>query len=292
MGPMATIHPTAIVDPAAQLHDSVDVGPHCVVTGPVTLGENVRLVGHVYVTGPTTIGAGTTVYPFTTIGFPPQDFKFGLGDATAGVLIGENCTLREQAIVHASTDETVPTTLGDNVWLMAATNIGHDCIVGNNVILVGYSGCAGHVILEDNVTIGGQAGVHQHCRLGRLSFMSGGTNVSTDVPPFCTVNERNRIGGINLVGMRRAGIKREDITATRRAFADIFAPCLPRDEMLAALAERADGCAPIAELHAFVESAKRPICPGAGRPPRMFAAFLRHQRRGEAVSIDTAAGDL
>lgn len=283
---MPTVHPSAIVDAQATLADDTIIGPHCVIQGPVTLGPGVRLIGHVYITGPATLGAHTTVYPFSTIGFPPQDFKFKPGDRSAGVVIGAHCTLREQTIVHAASNDHTPTTLGDHVWMMAATNIGHDCTIADRVILVGYSGCAGHVTLGEGVTIGGQAGVHQHCRLGRLAFMSGGTNVSTDVPPFCTVNERNRIGGLNLVGMRRAGIPREHITAARRAFAEVFAPCLPRDEMIAALEERSAGCPPVAEMLEFVRTAKRPICPGAGRPPRMFAAFLRHQRRGTAFAVD------
>ncbi|MEL7474310.1 MAG: hypothetical protein AAGK04_13410, partial [Planctomycetota bacterium] len=148
------------------------------------------------------------------------------------------------------------------------------------------AGLSGHVTLGDGVILSGQAGAHQHCSIGRLAFFSGGVQVSMDVPPFCTVNERNRMGSLNLVGMRRAGIPREQITQTRRFFREALAPSIPRDEMLGMLQDLAPSCPPLEEIRVFIEGSKRGVCPGTGRPPRMFTAFMRHARRGRAVLPD------
>lgn len=276
---MPTIHPTAHVDPQCQIADSAVIGPLCVLTGPVRIDDGVRLIASVTIDGPVHIQRNATIYPYACIGFPPQDFKFTPGSPTAGVNIGQGSVLREQVVIHAASNTDTPTTIGPRNYLMATTHIGHDCITGANCILVTYAGLAGHVTLGDNVTISGHCGIHQHCRVGRLAFLSGGAGTSTDIPPFCTLNERNRIGGVNLVGMRRAGIPREHITEVRRFFRDALAPAIPRTDMLEMLAERAPQCPPLQEMRDFIAKAKRPICPGAGRPPRMFSAFLRHARR-------------
>ena len=279
---MAKVHPTASVSPECELASSVEIGPHCVLTGRVVAHDGVRLIGSTYVQGPTTIGEGTLVYPFACIGFEPQDFKFAPGSDTAGVVIGKNCIIREHATIHASTRTDRPTRAGDRVFLMVGSHLGHDVQVGNNVVMVNGAGCAGHAEIGDGALLSGQTGVHQFTRVGRLAMLSGGTAVSMDVPPFCMVPERNRLGALNLVGMRRAGIPRDQITETRRAFRDVFRPALPRDEMLAILRERGRDCPPVMELAEFVASAKRPICPGAGRPPRLFTTFLSYSKRGRA----------
>lgn len=281
-----SIHPSAVVSPEAKLAPDVEIGPLCVITGKVNLGEGVRLIASVHIQGPATIGAGTILYPGACIGFEPQDYKFtpatadNPGTPTAGVVIGERCLVREHATVHASTNAEAPTTVGDGCFLMASSHVGHDCRVGNRVILVNFAGLSGHCEVADNVTISGHVGIHQFVRIGRLAFLSGGVVAGMDVPPFCTVNERNRLGGINLVGMRRAGIDRAEITAVRRAFRRCFRAPLPTREMLEALdAEAADSPA-IAEIAEFVRGTKRGICPGMGKPPRVFATFLQRQRRG------------
>ncbi|MBK7405591.1 MAG: acyl-ACP--UDP-N-acetylglucosamine O-acyltransferase [Phycisphaerales bacterium] len=202
---MAKIHPTAIVPPEAVLADDVEIGPFCVLTGRVTLGPGVRLLASVHVQGPATIGEGTIVYPGACLGFEPQDYKFKPGALTAGVCVGANCLIREHVTIHAASNDHTPTTLGDGCFLMAYSHMGHDCRVGNRVILVNYCGLSGHVEVQDNATLSGHVGVHQFVRIGRLAFLSGGASVGMDVPPFCMANERNRLGGLNLVGMRRTG---------------------------------------------------------------------------------------
>ena len=290
---MPTIHPSAVVDPQAELAGDVQIGPLCVVSGPVRLAAGVRLIASVHIQGPVTIGTGTILYPGACIGFEPQDYKFTPGTPTAGVAIGEGCLVREHVTVHASTGTETPTTVGDRCFLMACTHVGHDCRVGNNVIMVNYAGLSGHCEVANNVTISGHVGVHQFVRIGRLAFMSGGTGVGMDVPPFCTVNERNRLGGINMVGMRRAGMDRGEITAVRKAFRECFRAPVPTGEMVEILEAGAASSPALAEMAAFVRGTKRGICPGMGKPPRVFATFLQRQRRGvaSAADLEPARGD-
>lgn len=263
------IHPSAVVPPEATLAEDVEIGPYCVLQGQVTLGPGVRLVSHVQLQGPITIGAGTQVWPFACLGLPPQDFKFGPDSVTAGVRIGADCIIREYASVHAATNDDTPTAIGDRVFMMGMSHVGHDGNVGDDVILVNYTGLAGHVTVGNKATLSGQCAVHQFCRIGRLAFMSAGTAVSTDVPPFCVVNERQRMGGVNLVGMRRSGMAREEITAVREAFRKCFRASLPKGELIETLDELGASSPAVAEMAEFVRTAQRPICPGRGKPPRL-----------------------
>lgn len=265
---MASIHPTASVSKEAQLADSVEIGPYCVVTGDVRLADGVRLMGNNYVQGPTTIGAGTVVYPFACIGFEPQDVKFKPGMSTPGVQIGKECMIREHATIHAASRPEHPTILGDRVFMMVSTHVAHDCIVGNRVTFVNGAGIAGHGEIADDVTLGGNAVIHQFCRIGRMVMMSGDCAVSLDVPPFCMVNERNRVGGLNQVGLRRAGMPREHITELRRAFRDVLRSPMPRSEAIRILRERGATCPPVMEIADFIAASKRGIAPGMGKPAR------------------------
>jgi UDP-N-acetylglucosamine acyltransferase len=265
---MPQVHPTSVVSRETELADDVVIGPYCMLTGRVRLGAGVRLMGNNYVNGPVTIGARTVVYPFACLGFEPQDVKFKPGMRTAGVEIGADGLIREHVTIHAATSETVPTRLGDRAFMMVNTHLAHDCQVGDGVTMVNGSGAAGHSVIGNNVTLGGNAVIHQFCRIGRLVMMSGDCAVSLDVPPFCMVNERNRIGGLNQVGLRRSGMPREHITELRRAFRDVLRVPLPRKEAVAILRERGATCPPVMELAEFIAASKRGITPGLGRLPR------------------------
>ncbi len=277
------IHPTAIIDPQATLGGGVEIGPYCVITGKVSLGAGVRLVAGVHINGPTEIGEGTTVYPGACIGFEGQDVKFKPGMETAGVRIGKNCLIREHVTIHLATKTAAPTTVGDDCFLMANSHVGHDAKVGNRVVLVNAALLAGHSEVGDGATLSGNTAIHQFARVGRLAFLSGGVGQSMDTPPFCIAGERNRVTGINLVGLRRAGIPREQITRVRQAFAKVFRRSLPKAEMLAALDELGKDCPLVAEQAEFVRTAKRPICGGMAKPPRAMVTWLQFLRRGELV---------
>lgn len=284
---MANVHPTAIIAPEAEVAQGAHVGPYCVISGRVKLAHGVRLMEHVSISGPAEIGQGTTIYPFATIGHPPQDLKFGPDSITAGVRIGRDCQIREHVSVHAATGNEHPTTLGDRVFMMATSHIGHDATVGNDAILVNGALVGGHAKLGDGVNMAGASTVAQHTRVGRLAFISGNSGTSTDVPPFCVLIYRNQLEGINLVGMRRAGIPREHITRTRQAFRDVLRKPLQKAEMLERLAELAEDCPPVQEIHDFIAEAKRPISAGMVRPADDLVRYLRTHRQGEGPGLST-----
>jgi UDP-N-acetylglucosamine acyltransferase len=152
--------------------------------------------------------------------------------------------------------------------MMVSTHVAHDCIIGNRVTFVNGAGIAGHGEIADDVTLGGNAVIHQFCRIGRMVMMSGDCAVSLDVPPFCMVNERNRVGGLNQVGLRRSGMPREHITELRRAFRDVLRDPMPRAEAVRLLRARGEGCPPVMEIAEFIATSKRGIAPGMGKPPR------------------------
>jgi UDP-N-acetylglucosamine acyltransferase len=256
---MPTVHPTSHVSKEADLAADVEIGPLCVITGRVTLGKGVRLLASVHISGPVAIGEGTILYPGACIGFPGQDYKIKPGDPTAGVVIGAHCIIREHATVHAATRPDEPTRIGDRVFMMVNSHVGHDGRVGSNVIMVNNSAMGGHAQLADNVTLGGGALLHQFDRIGRLAFVSGGAQLSTDVPPFCMAWKRNELAGLNLVGMRRSGIARDQITAVREAYRRAFRSGVSKPEMLAILTDLGRSCPPVAEIAEFVGSAKRPL---------------------------------
>lgn len=266
---MASVHPTAVISDESELAEGVEIGPYCVLMGKVRLGPGVRLVAHVVLQGPIEIGENTQVWPYACLGLPPQDVKFTRDSVTAGVVIGRDGIVREHATIHAATNDHTPTRVGDRAFLMGTTHVAHDAQLGDDVTFVNGAGVAGHASVGDRVILSGSCIVHQFVRLGRLAMMSGGTGVSADVPPFCVVNERQRIGTVNIVGMRRAGMDRSDISAVREAFRTTIRKSLPKTEMLEVLDEIGKTSGAVAEMAEFVRTAQRPICPGRERPPRL-----------------------
>ncbi len=278
---MPEIHPTAEVSRDAVLAPDVRIGPGCIITGKVTLGAGVRLMGGNYVQGPTTIGDGTVLYPHCCVGFEPQDVKFKPGDPTPGVVIGTNCTLREHVTIHAASKPDGPTRLGNNVFMLVNSHVGHDTVVGNDVTMINNAMVAGHCQIGDNVLLSGSVGIHQFCRVGRYAMIAGTMAISYDLPPFCVCNQGNRIGGINRVGLRRAGFPREHITAIVRAYLDVLRDPKHRDSMIAELRLRAQtlSCPPLTEMADFLATTKRGICPGMGKPPRDAVAWFKNVQK-------------
>jgi len=255
---MPKVHPTSIVDAAVQMHDSVEIGPWCHLSGSITLAAGVRLMGNVYMQGPLVVAERTVFYPFASIGFEAQDIKFKPGAPTGGVVIGADCIIREQVTIHAATKLDVPTTVGDRAYLMVSSHIGHDGRIGNDVTMVNASAIGGHGQVGDRVLLGGNSAIHQFVRMGRLSMLGGGSGSSLDIPPFLVGANRNCLVGVNLIGMRRSGMAREDITAVREVYRTVFKPGLMREHMLAKLAEIGKDSPPVMEMHEFVPTAKRP----------------------------------
>jgi len=219
---MTDIHKTAIVDKKADIGDGVSVGPYCVVGAQVTLEDGVVLKPHVVVDGRTTVGAGTQIYPFASIGLPPQDLKYRGEDSR--LVIGRNNVIREYVTMNPGTEGGgMETRIGDNGLFMIGAHVAHDCRVGNNVIMVNNATLAGHVVIGDFAVIGGLAAVHQFVRVGAHAMIGGLSGVEQDVIPFGTVTgERASLSGLNIIGMKRRGFDRDAIHGLRSAFKSIF----------------------------------------------------------------------
>jgi UDP-N-acetylglucosamine acyltransferase len=288
MRTMPNVHPSALVSDQAELAPDSSVGPNCILEGPVTLGPGVRLIANVYCRGPARIGAGTTVYPTASLGLPAQHRAIDHDTPTAGIEIGQRCVIREQVTVHAATNDETPTIVGNDVYMMVGSHAGHDARVDDRVTMVNHAVLGGHAHVAEGANLGGLTAIHQHGRVGRLALISGGVACAMDVPPFCLVAERNRVCGINVVGMRRAGIPGGEITATREAFRRIFKRVLTTPDTIAELEQLAQHSECVGELRDFFNAAgHRTICVGPARPPRNMIPFLRELRKG-----NTPAGVL
>ena len=213
--PETLIHPTAVIEPGAQIADGVTIGPFCVVGAKVKLAQGVVLKSHVVVAGDTSIGQDTVVFPFACIGEVPQDLKFR-GEEVS-LRIGARNRIREYVAMNPGTEGGGGiTTVGNDGLFLSGSHVAHDCHVGDRVILVNNASVAGHCHLEDDVIIGGLSGVHQWVRIGRGAMIGAVTMVTADVIPYGLVQgPRGHLDGLNLVGLKRRGASRADIMALR-----------------------------------------------------------------------------
>ncbi len=216
--PSASIHPSAVVESGANIAKGCHIGPFCHVGPEVTLHEGVVLKSHAVVTGLTEIGAETVIFPFANIGDIPQDLKYA-GEKTQ-LIVGKRNRIREGVTMNTGTDGGGGITrVGDDNLFMTGAHVGHDAIVGNHVVVANQSAIAGHCIIEDGVIIGGLSGIHQFVRIGRGAIIGAVTMVTNDVIPYGLVQgPRGALDGLNLVGLKRRGVAKEDITALRAAY--------------------------------------------------------------------------
>jgi len=212
------IHPSAVVETGAKIANDVMIGPFSFIGADVVLHSGVKIKSHVVVTGNTEIGHETVVYPFAVIGEIPQDLKFN-GEQTS-LKIGKNNQIRENVTINVGTAGGGGITLiGNNCLFMTGSHVAHDANIGDNVIIANSGAVAGHCVIEDDVIIGGLSGIHQFVRVGRGAIIGAVTMVTNDVIPFGLVQgPRGSLDGINLVGLKRKGVERSDITALRAAF--------------------------------------------------------------------------
>jgi UDP-N-acetylglucosamine acyltransferase len=216
--PSAQVHASSVIEDGAQIGADVRIGPFCHVGAEVTLDRGVELMSHVAIHGRPTIGQDTLVHPFAVLGGIPQDNKFR-GEKTE-LRVGARNRIREHVTMNTGTDGGGGvTSVGDDGLFMAGCHVAHDCRVGNNVIIVNNASLAGHCVIEDDVIIGGLSGVHQWVRIGRGAIIGAVTMVTNDVIPHGLVQApRGALDGLNLVGLKRRGVDRSDITALRAAF--------------------------------------------------------------------------
>ena len=213
----AFIHPTAIIDPEAELGIGVTVGPYSIIEASVTVGDGTTIGARVTIEGHTTIGKENQIFTGAVIGSMTQDKKY-----TGGVTylrIGNRNKIREYVTVNPGTEEGSETVIGDDNLIMAYAHVAHNCIIGNNTIIANAGTFAGHVVVEDRAVIGGLSGVHQFVRIGYMSIMGGNSKAVQDIPPYVMVDGHPaKAYGLNVVGMERAGVSQEERMILKRAF--------------------------------------------------------------------------
>tara|TARA_B100000427_G_scaffold323094_1_gene326017 strand:- start:1 stop:786 length:786 start_codon:yes stop_codon:yes gene_type:complete len=217
------IDKNSIIHQDAKISDSAEIGPYVVIGPKVEIGNKVKVYSHVSISGNTKIGDGTLIFPFASIGNPPQDLKYD-GEETK-LEIGKNNKIREYVTINPGTlNGGGLTKIGDNCLFMISSHIAHDCNVGNNVIIANNVPLGGHVTIEDNVVIGGNSAVQQFTRIGKLAMIGGMTGVLHDVIPYgLSIGNRNYLQGLNLIGLRRANFENKDILGLTEAYKEIFA---------------------------------------------------------------------
>jgi len=221
---MANIHPLSVVDPKAELAQDVEVGPFCTIGPNVKVGAGTRLISHVVLDGYTTIGERNTIYPHASLGMLAQHKRSNAPDAV--LIIGDDNVFREGVTVHVGSDvDNKITRVGSRGWFLAYSHIAHDCIVGDDVIMSNLATLAGHVKVENRAIIGGLAAVAQFARVGEGAMIGGTAGIAKDVIPFGIVSNtgtRSGLGGLNLIGLQRAGVEKEKIFELQKAYKLLF----------------------------------------------------------------------
>ena len=256
--PNARIHPTAVVDDAAELGADVEIGPYCVIGASVRLGDRCRLASHVVLAGPANIGADNVFYPFACVGQRTQDLKY-TGEPTV-LEVGAGNTFREFVTVHRATSPGGVTRVGSRGNFLAYTHIAHDCTVGDDVIFSNNGTLAGHVEVGARAIIGGLTAVHQFCRVGTLAITGGCSKIVQDVPPFMIADGNPaEIRGINQVGLERAGFGPEIVRALKEAYRIIYRSKLNTKQALERLETELGIFAEVQQLLTFIRESKRGI---------------------------------
>ena len=260
----AGIHPTAIIDPKAELDSSVEVGPYSIIGPHVKIGARTRIGPHVVIDGRTTIGCDNTIFQFSSIGAIPQDKKYA-GEPTR-LEIGDRNLIREFCTFNLGTAQDAGVTrLGNDNWILAYVHLAHDCQVGSHTIFSNNAQLAGHVHIGDWTIMGGFANVHQFCKIGAHAFVGMSTSLTHDVPPFVILSGNPAAAhGINVEGLKRRGFTREQIGAIRNAYKIIYKSGLTLEEAKAVLLQEEQSSEPDCAAHLrsmreFLDNAARGI---------------------------------
>jgi UDP-N-acetylglucosamine acyltransferase len=254
------LHPTALVDPGARIGDDVEIGPFSIIGPEVVIGDHTIVQSHLVIEGEVAIGTGNFIGHGAVIGAPPQDVSFSPQRKTR-VEIGNENIIREYCTIHRGSAEGSATKIGDKNFLMTGAHLGHNCTIGNNVIIANNCLLGGHVRVDDGAFLGGGGVFHQHMRIGRLALTQGASGFSKDIPPFLIAAEINYVFGVNVIGLRRAGLSRQDRNEIKAAFKLLYTSGLNISQALENAAAMEFG-ASAREFFAFVAAAgKRGICP-------------------------------
>lgn len=257
---MSAIHPSAIIDPSAELADDVTIGPYSVIGAQVTIGAGSWIGPHCVIEGPTVIGAGNRIHGQSSIGRDPQDKKHAGERVT--LQIGDGNVIREFVTINRGTAGGGGVTrIGHRNWLLAYVHIAHDCVIGDDCVFSNNATLAGHVVIGDHVILSGFAGVHQFCRIGDHAFIGMGAFVNGDVPPYLMVAQDKyaRARGINSEGLKRRGFDAARIAAIKRAYRALYLGEARLDEARAEIAEIARDSEDVRAMLAFIEAGERPL---------------------------------
>lgn len=254
-----SIHPQAVIHPDARVGEGTRVGPFSVIEADVIIGPDCCIGPHVVIHSHTRLGPGAQVHAGVVLGDIPQDMAFK--EVRSSVEIGEGCVFREGVTVHRGTKADTVTRLGDRCFLMANSHVAHNCVLGDDVILANGVLLGGYVELGDRVFLSGNCVVHQFCKVGTLAMMSGLSAASKDVPPYCILHNSstNQVAGLNVVGMRRAGLTGEQRKEIKQAFNILYRSGLNLQEAVARMKE-AYPEGPAATLWKFAEHSTRGLC--------------------------------
>jgi len=258
---MVEIHSTAIIEEGAEIGESVFIGPYCSLGANVNIGDGCRLISHVAISGNTKIGANTHIYPFSSIGHPPQDMKYK-GEASR-LEVGANNIIREHVTMNPGTKGGgMVTRIGNNCLFMVGAHVAHDGVVGNHIIFANNATIAGHVVVEDYAILGGLCAVHQFVRIGRHAMIGGMSGVEQDVIPYGSVlGNRARLAGLNVVGIRRRGFSRSEIADLRKAYRLLFAEEGSMAERLVDVSEMYNENVAVMDIVDFIRGdSSRSIC--------------------------------
>jgi UDP-N-acetylglucosamine acyltransferase len=259
------IHPTAVIDPRAELAADVRVAPYSVIGPDVRVGAGTEIGAHVVLEGRLTIGARCRIGHGAVLGGVPQDLKYREG-TPVGVSIGDDTVIREHVTIHRATHADHDTRVGDHCLVMAASHIAHDCVVGNHVIIINYAGLTGHVTVGDRATVGGLTGIHPFARIGAYAYVGGCSKVQQDVPPFMIADGvPATVRAVNVIGMRRGGIDADSRRAVQSAFRVLYRSDLAPGAAVARLRAEMGDHPLVAQLVAFVEGSRRGIVAPLGK---------------------------
>jgi UDP-N-acetylglucosamine acyltransferase len=254
------IHPTALIDPKAEIGEGVEIGPYSVIEKDVSIGEGTRIGPHVIIREGTKIGKGCRVFQFASIGEAPQFFGYK-GEKTF-LQIGDRNIIREFVTLHRGTVKGGgKTVIGNDNYFMAYSHVAHDCHIGNQVVMANGATLGGHILIEDHAIIGGLSAIHQFCRVGTHAILSGITGVSQDVPPYMmAAGSRAKLYGLNSVGLKRHQFSEREIKALKKAYRIIFRSGLTLEKAMKAVEE--DDIFQIPEVQhllQFIQHSKRGI---------------------------------
>ena len=259
---MATeIHKTAVVDKGANIGDNVYIGPYAVIESDVEIGDGCRIEPFAQIKRFTKIGKNNHIHSYACIGGPPQDLKFK-GEESYLIIGDDNC-IREYVTLNRGTKQGGGVTkIGSRCLIMAYAHVAHDCILADEVIMANAATLAGHVIIEEGAVLGGLSAVHQFVRIGKYAYIGGMTGVAQDVPPYTLIaGERGSMHGLNLVGLRRRGFSKEDISSLKKAYKILWREGLKKEEAIEKIQAELGNYDKVRELIDFVKNSERGVVP-------------------------------